>query len=98
MIKIVKTIAVAVAVTCMFAMTSDTASAQCSRGGFNSGFVGGGFSSGFRGSSIGGFNNFGPSRGLNINISSGRSFSNKNLYRAPVRVPVKSFSKRGFGY
>ena len=103
MIKIVKTIAVAVAVTCMFAMSSGEASAQCARGGFggfNSGIgygnVGGFYSSGYRGggfnSGYGGFN-----RGLSVNINTRPSIygSRSNLYRSSGR----SYSNRGrYGY
>ena len=91
MTKIVKTIAVAVAVTCMFAMTSGEANAQCARGGyggFNSGVgfgnVGGVYSSGYRGN-IGGFNS-GFNRGVNVNFNRGSSiYRGGSLYRSPAR-------------
>lgn len=100
MMKIAKTIAIVVAVTCMFAMSSTEASAQCARGGyggFNSyGNVGGVYSSGYRGT---GFNSGygGKSRGLSINVNSRPSYngSRSNLYRTPGR----SYSSRGrYGY
>ena len=75
MFKIVKIAAVAVAVTCMFAMASNQASAQCRGGGFNSGFgggyssgYGGGYSSGYRGSGYGGYGRS-INSGLSININ-----------------------------
>ena len=104
MIKIVKTIAVAVAITCMFAMASGEASAQCARGGFNSGFVGGGFNSGFRGGGFnsgfrgGGFNSGfgGVNRGLSINFNSRSSNFGRSNFN---RIPGRSFSRGGkFGY
>lgn len=104
MIKIVKTIAVAVAITCMFAMASGEASAQCARGGFNSGFVGGGFNSGFRGSGFnsgfrgGGFNSGfgGVNRGLSINFNSRSSNFGRSNFN---RIPGRSFNRSGkFGY
>ena len=113
MIKIVKTIAVAVAITCMFAMASGEASAQCARGGFNSGFVGGGFNSGFRGSGFnsgfrgggfnsgfrgGGFNSgFG---GVNRGLSVNFNSRSSNFGRSNFnRIPGRSFNRSGkFGY
>ena len=100
MIKIVKTIAVAVAITCMFAMASGEASAQCARGGFNSGFVGGGFNSGFRGSGFnsgfrgGGFNSGfgGVNRGLSINFNSRSSNFGRSNFN---RIPGRSFNRSG---
>ena len=91
MIKIVKTIAVAVAVTCMFAMSSESANAQCARGGgfggFNSGVgfgnTGGFYSSGYRGK-VGGYGNSGFNRGVNLNFNSRSSF-NRNSFGSPGR-------------
>lgn len=76
MIKIAKTLAVAVAVTCMFAIASEQASAQCSRGGAYG--YGGGYSSGYRG--YGG----GYERGLNISLGSRSSFYQN--YRSSARI------------
>jgi len=104
MIKIAKTIAVAVAVTCMFTMASEQASAQCARGGFggfnsgfggvnvgfNSGFRGTGFNSGFRGS---GFNSgFG---GVNRGVVKVKSvpFGGKSAF-----LKSSGFNRGRFGY
>jgi len=99
MIKIAKTIAVAVAVTCMFAMASQEASAQCARGGFggfNSGFggVSVGYNSGFRGT---GFNSgFG---GINRGVVKVKSVP--SIYRgnsAFLKTSGRSFNRGRFGY
>ncbi len=89
MTKIVKTIAVAVAVTCMFTLTSEQANAQCARGGFGGvgfGNVGGLYTSGYRGP-VGGFGVGSFNRGLNINVGTRPSIYRYNspIYRSPGR-------------